>query len=31
MSENTKKTQITIDDTQYDFNDLTPFEDAVKS
>ena len=29
MSENTKKTQITIDDTKYDFNDLTPEQQVL--
>jgi hypothetical protein len=31
MSENTKKTQITIDDTKYDFNDLTPEQQGLFS
>ena len=31
MSENTKKTQITIDDTEYDFNDLTPEQQGLFS
>ena len=29
MSENTKKTQITVDDTKYDFNDLTPEQQVL--